>query len=258
MATNALLERRGGRVALVTTAGHRDVIEIARQARPSLYDPWADRPEPLVPRHLRFEVAGRLDAQGKEVTPLGRARRSPPASTRWPSACSTPTAIRTTSRRWRRRSPDKRWCAPATVSPEYRDYERTVTTVVDAYLRRPCRVLPRRPPIRGPGGPGHDLGRRLGALWTRSPGGPSPCCCRVRPAACWRRRPPRSAAGFADCVTLDMGGTSTDVCLIRGGRPGAGGPAPGRRAADPDAVAGRAHHRGGRWLHRRASTRAAP
>ncbi len=77
VATNALLERRGGRVALVTTAGHRDVIEIARQARPSLYDPWADRPEPLVPRHLRFEVAGRLDAQGKEVTPLGRAPALP-------------------------------------------------------------------------------------------------------------------------------------------------------------------------------------
>src|SRR5262249_21823963 len=56
VATNALLERRGGRLALITNEGHRDVIEIARQSRPSLYDVWADRPEPLVPRHLRFEV----------------------------------------------------------------------------------------------------------------------------------------------------------------------------------------------------------
>jgi len=54
VATNALLERRGGRVALISSAGQRDVIEIARQVRPSLYDPWADRPEPLVPRALRF------------------------------------------------------------------------------------------------------------------------------------------------------------------------------------------------------------
>ena len=61
VATNALLERAGGKVALVSTEGQRDVIEIARQARPSLYDPWQDRPVPLVPRDLRFEIAGRLD-----------------------------------------------------------------------------------------------------------------------------------------------------------------------------------------------------
>src|SRR5882724_3928840 len=56
VATNALLERRLGRVALVTTRGFADVIEIARQARPSLYDARVDRPAPLVPRELRFEV----------------------------------------------------------------------------------------------------------------------------------------------------------------------------------------------------------
>ena len=67
VATNALLERRLGRVALVTTRGFADVIEIARQARPSLYDARVDRPEPLVPRDLRFEVAGRLDARGQEL-----------------------------------------------------------------------------------------------------------------------------------------------------------------------------------------------
>ena len=70
VATNALLERRGARVALVTTEGFADVIEIGRQDRPSLYDIWADRPEPLVPRELRFEVGGRLDAYGAEIEPL--------------------------------------------------------------------------------------------------------------------------------------------------------------------------------------------
>src|SRR5918992_6214017 len=70
VATNTLLERRGARVALVTTEGFSDVIEIGGQDRPSLYDIWADRPEPLVPRELRVEVSGRLDAQGQELTPV--------------------------------------------------------------------------------------------------------------------------------------------------------------------------------------------
>ena len=67
VATNALLERRGGRVALITTEGHADVIEIARQARPSLYDLWADRPEPLVPRELRFEVRRPAGRRGQRA-----------------------------------------------------------------------------------------------------------------------------------------------------------------------------------------------
>jgi len=70
VATNALLERTGACVALVTNAGFADVIEIARQDRPSLCDQWADRPEPLVPRHLRLEVGGRLDAAGREIEPV--------------------------------------------------------------------------------------------------------------------------------------------------------------------------------------------
>ena len=71
MATNALLQGRGARVALLTTRGFADVIEIARQTRPSLYDPHVDRPPPLVPRDLRFETDGRLDARGGELEPLG-------------------------------------------------------------------------------------------------------------------------------------------------------------------------------------------
>ena len=70
VATNALLERRGAKVALVTNAGFEDVIEIARQDRPSLYDPFLDRPEPLVPRAWRLGVVGRLDATGAEIEPV--------------------------------------------------------------------------------------------------------------------------------------------------------------------------------------------
>ena len=64
VATNALLEGRGARVALIATAGFGDVIEIARQARPALYDPHIDRPPALVPRDRRLEVGGRLDGHG--------------------------------------------------------------------------------------------------------------------------------------------------------------------------------------------------
>jgi N-methylhydantoinase A/oxoprolinase/acetone carboxylase beta subunit len=139
VATNALLERRGGRVALITTEGHRDGIEIARQTRPSLYDIWADRPEPLVPRALRFEVPGRLDASGKEVAPVGVM----------PDLPSDLDAVAVTLLHADRNPQQERAVAAALeerimvvcstdVSPEYRDYERTVTTVVDAYLRRPC------------------------------------------------------------------------------------------------------------------------
>ena len=70
VATNALLERRGARVALVTNAGFTDVIEIGRQNRPSLYDGRRDRAVPLVPRELRLEVGGRLDADGTELAPV--------------------------------------------------------------------------------------------------------------------------------------------------------------------------------------------
>src|ERR687894_622066 len=65
VATNALLERRGARTALVTTEGFRDVLEIARQNRPSLYDLTQDRPPPLVPRDLRFTVKERTGPEGE-------------------------------------------------------------------------------------------------------------------------------------------------------------------------------------------------
>src|SRR5437870_221405 len=71
VATNALLERRGGRVALVTNEGFADLIEIARQDRPSLYDAHSDRPPPLVERQLPLEVAGRLGHTGAGLEPPG-------------------------------------------------------------------------------------------------------------------------------------------------------------------------------------------
>jgi len=70
VATNALLEHKGARTALVTTRGFRDLLEIRRQKRPALYDLFFEKPPPLVPRHLRLEVLERVGADGEIVRPL--------------------------------------------------------------------------------------------------------------------------------------------------------------------------------------------
>ncbi len=227
VATNALLERAGGKVALVSTEGQRDVIEIARQARPSLYDPWQDRPVPLVPRDLRFEIAGRLDASGREIAPLGAVPEIPP-EVDTVAVCLLHADRRAEQERAVAAAlPGRNVVCSSDISPEYREYERTVTTVANAYLRRPCR--------------GYLAGLRDLApdvLVMTSAGGLIPVEAAVDqpvrlllsgPAAGVLAAAAASlAAGFGDCVSFDMGGTSTDVCLIRGGRPE---PAAERRVA---------------------------
>ena len=70
VATNALIQRTGGQVAMITTAGFRDLIEIGRQVRPRIYDLKADAPEPVVRRQLRFEIRERIGPKGEVITPL--------------------------------------------------------------------------------------------------------------------------------------------------------------------------------------------
>ena len=219
VATNALLERRGGRVALISTEGQRDVIEIARQARPSLYDIWADRPEPLVPRSLRFEVPGRLNAQGKEVAPRGSVPAIP-GDVDAVAVCLLHSDLNA--------EPELEVAAAleagvpivcsSLVSPEFREYERTVTTAADAYLLKPCRaylelLAPIAPEVLVLTSAGGLVALEQAAARPVSLllSGPAGGVLAASAAA--------EAAGFADCVTFDMGGTSTDVCLIRSGRP---------------------------------------
>ena len=232
VATNALLERRGARVALVTTAGFADVIEIARQDRPSLYDIWADRPEPLVPRRLRLEVAGRLDARGEELEPLDPTTiPDVPEGTESVAVCLLHADLsgdqeRAVAKTLVDRGVDDVTCSHQ-VSPEFREYERTVTTVVNAYLRPRCRRYLRSLAsladevlvMTSAGGllAANDAAELPAALLLSGPAGG------VRAGAAAAR-----AAGFPDAVTFDMGGTSTDVCLVRGGAPE---PTAGRTAA---------------------------
>ena len=221
VATNALLERRGALVALLATEGFADEIEIARQVRPSLYDPFADRPEPLVPRSLRFGVTGRLDARGAELVPfdgvvpvLDGVDAIAICLLHADLSAAHERAVRDALAR----TTDALLVCSHEVSPEFREYERMVTTVVEAYLApvvapyltRVASLAPEALVMTSAGGlvPASDAARMAASLLLSGPAGG------VRAAAAIT-----TACGFPDAVSFDMGGTSTDVCLIRGGVP---------------------------------------
>jgi N-methylhydantoinase A/oxoprolinase/acetone carboxylase beta subunit len=228
VATNALLERRGAVVALVTNRGMADVIEIGRQDRPSLYDPFADRPAPLVERALRLEVGGRLGPDGAEIEPVDLAGLLPlPDGVEAVAVCLLHSDLdasheRTVSDVMAAAGYDV--TCSVDVSPEFREYERTLTTVVNAYLRPACRtylgrlaeLADRVLVMTSAGGLlAVEVGAELPAqLLLSGPAGG------VRAAAAIA-----AANGRPDAITFDMGGTSTDVCLVQGGLPE---PAPGR------------------------------
>ena len=222
VATNALLERRGAKVALVATRGFSDVIEIARQVRPSLYDPFADRTPPLVPRELRFEVSGRLDGRGKELEPFDGRVPELPDGVDAVAVCLLhadldPRHERAVRDALRAAGQENIVCSHD-VSPEYREYERMATTVTDAYLQPVCTPYLRRlqPLARevlvmtSAGGlvRAEEAAARPASLLLSGPAG-----------GVWAAAVIAAACGYPDVVTLDMGGTSTDVCLVSGGVP---------------------------------------
>ena len=147
VATNAVLERRGSRTALVTTAGFRDVLELRRLRIPHMYDLFWRKPPPLVERHLRFELErarrGRRHGRARRSTRTSAAR-SPPgcarrASSRSRSASSTPTSTPSTSSAFgailAEELPEANVSLSSEILREQREYERSATTVVNAYVR---------------------------------------------------------------------------------------------------------------------------
>jgi N-methylhydantoinase A len=218
VATNALLEGRGARVALVTDEGFEDLVEIARQDRPSLYDPAVDRPEPLVPREMRFglsdgfdsaaagirdaapelAVVGLIDSYADPDRELDLARIIG-------SLASLPVI------------------AATSVSPEFREYERIATALLSAYLTPVTsgylRDLEAALPVSRclvmtsaggllPFDEGADQAVRL--VLSGPAGGV------VAAAAVGAHH------GHDEVISFDMGGTSTDVCRVAGGVPAAG------------------------------------
>ncbi len=213
VATNALLERKGARTALVTDSGFEDIIEIARQDRPSLYDPYIDRPAPLVDRSMRFGVDGVSlpavpDADAIAVALVnGHVDRD-----REQVLASVISA----------RRPNTAVSLSSVVAGEFREYERISTTVLNAYLSPVIatylKALDKRLVKSGAVG-------SLGVM--RSSGGLMDIAdASALPAAVLLSGPAGgvvAAAAFADelgydrIVSFDMGGTSTDVCRIEDG-----------------------------------------
>jgi len=228
VATNAVLEREGARTALVTTTGFRDVLAIGRQDRPALYDHDATRPDPLVPRDRRYELDERATPEGIERTPDDEdltelIEEFDPAVESVAVALLHAYAHPETERRVAdrlREDLDASVVASHETLPEFREFERTATTVVDAYVTPVVRSyldeLLDRVRARGLDSP----------VVVQSNGG-------VADAATVRERAVTTllsgpAAGVvggslfepddrAGVVTLDMGGTSSDVGLVRDG-----------------------------------------
>jgi N-methylhydantoinase A/oxoprolinase/acetone carboxylase beta subunit len=221
VATNALLEGTLATVALVTDEGFEDVIEIARQDRPSLYDQWADRPAPLVPRSLRIGVSGRLAPATARTSPDAGLVPVVPPGVEAVAVCLLhsdldPSREQAVGAVLRAQGYDVT-CSHE-IAPEFREYERTVTTVVNAALRPRCRgyvgrvgrLAPVVQVMTSAGGlvDAAVAADRPASLLLSGPAGG------VRAAAAVA-----AACGFDAAVGLDMGGTSTDVSLVLGGVP---------------------------------------
>ena len=225
--TNAMLERKGARVAFVTTAGFEDTIAIGRQTRASLYDWFAPVPVCLVPRELRFGVPERVSAEGKilrsptedELQALASQVRASGAES---IAISLLFSFANAETEQRVESALRGLNLPISTShrilPEFREYERAATTVVNAYLaprmqtyltRLEEQVAALHPGskvdvMQSSGGivPAHLAAQEPVRTVLSGPAGGVIGACQV---ARW--------AGFERIIGFDMGGTSTDVFL---------------------------------------------
>jgi N-methylhydantoinase A len=224
--TNTLLERKGARTALVTTAGFEDAIEIGRQARPKLYDFFFDRIEPLVPADLRFGVEERTASDGEILaapTPQDSKSLAEQVKAQKPESIAISLLFSFANPKNEQAIAEalKPLGVPLSIShqilPEFREYERTSTVVINAYLQP---VMQRYL---------ENLARRANSpriFVMQSSGG-------ITALASAAREPVRTvlsgpaggvvgaaasarASGFERIIAFDMGGTSTDVSLVEG------------------------------------------
>lgn len=231
VATNALLERRGARTALVTTEGFRDVLEIARQNRPSLYDLAQDRPPALVPRGLRFTIKERMGPDGvlaalDEASLEAAVAAVEEAQVEAVAVCllfafAHPEHEQRVGEALREALPDVHVSLSSEVLPEFREYERFSTTTADAYLAPKLAAY-----LRNLGG--KVTGAAMPSpLIMQSSGGVTGIDDAIEDAAgCVLSGPAGgvvgaayvgSLGGYTDLLTFDMGGTSTDVAPILSG-----------------------------------------
>jgi N-methylhydantoinase A len=226
VATNALLERRGARTAYVGNAGFEHLLHLRRQTRAHLYRLCAEHPEPLVPLTRCHGVRGRLGPDG-ELEPLALDSLPDLGDAEAVAVCllfafRDPSHEQTVASELRRRHPGVHVVASHELAPEFREYERASTTAADAYLApvtaRYLRALaaavaeaglPKPVVMLSSGGvvPVEEAASHPARLLVSGPAGG------VVGAGLVARR-----AGFDGAIAFDMGGTSTDVCLLPGGR----------------------------------------
>jgi N-methylhydantoinase A len=226
VATNALLERRGARVAYLGNAGFEHLLHLRRQTRAHLYRLCAEHAEPLVPLERCHGVRGRLGPEG-ELVPLELESLPDVGGADAIAVCllfafRNASHERVVAAELRRRHPGVHVVASHEVAPEFREYERASTTAADAYLApvaaRYLRALveaaidaglPEPVVMLSSGGvlPAGAAAAHPARLLVSGPAGG------VVGAGLLARR-----AGFEDAIAFDMGGTSTDVCLLPGGR----------------------------------------
>src|SRR5438105_2180678 len=234
VATNALLERKGATTGLITTRGFRDLLEIGRQTRPHVYDLTQHRPEPLVPRRLRLEVGERVAGDGSVVVPIELAdveraatalRSEGVASVAicFLNAYANPEHERQAVARLREIWPDVAVSASEELLPEFREYERLSSTVINAYLMPVMRgyLLRFQKEVQA-------LGMAAEPVVMTSGGGVfSPELASDRPIDTLLSGPSGGISGAVyiarmidrpNIITFDMGGTSTDVSLVAEGK----------------------------------------
>jgi len=231
--TNALIQLKGVPTGLITTDGFRDLLEIARQKRPSLYDTQADKPTTLVARHLRFEVPERIRHDGSVEIALDRdavreaARALKAAGVQSVAIGFLYSFIRPEHEQAafaivREEFPEAFVSISSAVAPEFREYERFSTAVVNSYLGPVMEKYIIRLAERL-----SDLGLTVSPRITQSNGGViSFDLAKAMPVRTVLSGPSTGvvaaqeigrAIGIPNLITFDMGGTSTDVALLKDG-----------------------------------------
>ena len=234
VATNAVLQRKGAKTALVTTRGFRDVLEIARQKRPHLYDLTRNKVEPLVPRRMRLEVTERVLASGKVAVPLSEeevrsvAGKLAEEEIEAVAVCFLhsyryPVHEQIAARILREALPGVYICCSSEVLPVFREYERMTTTVLNAYLGPIVSSYVGRIKERlfqaGVGG-AVSIVQSNGGIMSAEVASQKPVYLVLSGPSSGVAGAARvsKAGGFGDAIAFDMGGTSTDVSLIVNGQ----------------------------------------
>ncbi|MBT6275721.1 MAG: hydantoinase/oxoprolinase family protein, partial [Chromatiales bacterium] len=235
IAANALIQRRGAKTALITTRGFRDVLFIQRQDRTTVYDMFYVKPAPLVSRDFVFELNERMGADGEPITSLDETQALALADElvalgvesvaicllhAYANAAHELQLMNILAER----APNLRVSLSSQVAPEHREYERTSTTVIDAFVGPAVERY-----LQHYGEQAKALGYARTALIMQSNGGVVPLDRARRLAAGMFVSGPAAAvtaathvangANCPDVISVDVGGTSCDVCLIAGGAP---------------------------------------